>query len=303
MGGAEHRVAATAANRLGLFTLDDARRVGLSDKQVYRRAQVGVYERVGEGLYAIAGLPWTWERRASAALLVAGPAARLSHRAAAHVLGFDGFGECPVELTLPRGLKSSTGLAIIHTSTNLRPIDGTRVGRFPVTSGARTIVDLCAIGASADELSAAIGSAMRDGYTSAAFLRKRISDLRGPGRHGVRFLDKVLEGPIGHSHLERAFLKLVRAAGIREPETQVIFDGERVIRVDTLWRPEFVVVEVMGHRFHITREDLQRDAQRRGELQEMGNLVLEFTTKDVAERPAYCMARLQRNLLARRPAA
>ncbi len=271
----------------------------MTDRQLHRRVAVGLYEHLGSSVFAVAGVPWTWERRAHAALLAAGPLARLSHRAGAHQLGFDGFGECPIEVTLPRGLKSRTRLAVVHQTSYLHPLDGISVRRLPVTSGARTIVDLCASEATDDELGSAVGSAIRDGYTSMEFLRKRILNLRGPGRRGIRVLDGVLEGPIGDSHLEREFLKLVRAAGIRDPETQVVFDGERIIRVDTLWRPERVVAEVMGHRFHSTREELQRDAQRRNELQEIDHRVLEFTTMDVARRPAYCMARLRRNLLAR----
>ena len=271
----------------------------MTDRQLHHRVAVGLYEHLGSSVFAIGGVPWTWERRAMAALLAAGPLARLSHRAAAHQLGFDGFGECPIDVTLPRGVKSRTSLAAVHHTSYLTPLDGITVRAFPVTSGARTIVDLCASEVTEDELGAAVGSAIRDGYTSMEFLRKRMLNLRGPGRRGIRALDAVLEGPIGDSHLEREFLKLVRAAGIRDPETQVVFDGEGIIRVDTLWRPERVIAEVMGHRFHVTREDLQRDAQRRNELQEIGNLVLEFTTLDVAKRPAYCMARLRRNLLAR----
>jgi very-short-patch-repair endonuclease len=88
-------------------------------------------------------------------------------------------------------------------------------------------------------------------------------------------------------------------AGIPLPETQVTFDGDGVIRVDVYWPSARLVVEVMGHRFHVTREQLQRDAHRRTELQETGELVIEFTTDDVATRPAWCMARVKRNLLAR----
>lgn len=272
----------------------------MSAEQLERRVAMGTYERVARGVFAVAGVPWTWERQAQAALLFAGPLARLSHRAAAHVLGFDGFGECSIELTVPRGRQVRTALAVVHSTTYLHRLDGVRVGRFPATSGARTIVDLCAVGASADELSAAIGSAVRDGHTSLVFLRQRLANLRGSGRHGVGLLDAVIEGPIAHSHLERAFLKLLIVAGIPLPETQVIFDGEgKVIRVDFYWPLARVVVEVMGHRFHVTREQLQRDAHRRTELQEMGELVIEFTTDDVATRPVRCMARVKRNLLAR----
>jgi very-short-patch-repair endonuclease len=59
----------------------------------------------------------------------------------------------------------------------------------------------------------------------------------------------------------------------------------------------------MGHRFHVTREQQQRDAQRRNELQELGELVLEFTTADVAYRPMQTIGRLRRLLAQRRARA
>lgn len=297
----EGKLAAVAAGRLGLFTLRDARRVGFSNDQLYRRVRAGLYERLGGGVFAVSGLPPTWERNAVAGLLAVGPLARLSHRAAAHVLGFDSFGECPIEVTVPRGVRTRTDLAVVHSTTYLHLLDGIRVGRFPVTSGARTIIDLCVVGATDEELSAAIGSATRDGYTSDVFLRKRLAATRGSGRHGIRLLDEVLEGPIAHSHLERVFLRMVRQAGIDMPQTQVRMLGELVIRVDCVWEDAKVVVEVMGHRFHVTRENLQRDPQRRNELQEMGYMVIEFTASALAKTPVQCMAQLRRNLLRRRP--
>lgn len=292
-----------AANQLGLFTLAGARRAGLSDDQLYRRVKTGSYERIGAGVFAVAGSPASWERCALGALMGVGPRAVLSHRAAAHVLGFEGFGECEIDVTLPRSMRSRTGLAVVHRTLHLPRLDLTTVGRFRVTSGARTIIDLCAIGVSDDELGAAIGSACRDGYTSETFLRKRLGALRGPGRRGIRQLEQALEGPIAHSKLERAFLQLVREAGISAPKTQVTIKGERVMRVDATWEDAKVIVEVIGHRFHVTREDQQRDAQRRNELQEMGYLVLEFTAVALAREAAQCMARLRRNLIRRALAA
>ena len=297
------KLAAFAVGRLGLFTRSDARRLGLSDDQLDWRVRAGIYQRLGGGVFAVAGCPDSWERRALAGLLAVGPLAKLSHRAAAHLLGFDGFGECPIEVTVPRGMRSRTNLALVHRTYYLHPLDGIRVRRFPVTSGARTIIDLCATGVTTDELMAAAGSAVRDGYTSEVFLRKRLAAMRGPGRHGIRLLDEALDGPIAHSHLERLFLRLVREAGIDAPETQVTIRGERVMRVDCIWEDAKVIVEVMGHRFHVTREDLQRDAQRRNELQEMGYLVIELTTLDLVHRPVQSMARVRRNLLRRRAAA
>jgi hypothetical protein len=162
----------------------------------------------------------------------------------------------------------------------LEPIDVVVLAPFLVTSGARTVIDV-ATTASEAELLAAIGSAVRDGWTSERFLRRRFAALRGPGRHGAALLARVLDEPVGHSELERHFLRLVARGGLPRPTTQRTFRGERTIRVDAIWEPQRVIVEVLGHRFHCTALDLQRDAQRRNELQAMAYVVLEFTARDI----------------------
>lgn len=254
---------------------------------------------MGRGVLGVVGVPPTWERSLLAAVLVVGEPVRVSHLAAARLLGFDGCRGDAMHVSVPNERRRRTPLATVHRTLMWDRIDQCRVGRFTVTTAARTIVDLCALGLDDERLAAAIGSALRDGRTSEAFLRARLAALRGSGRAGIRSLDRALNGPAGHSHLERRFLRLVSAAGFPPPETQVSFRGERVIRVDALWPGARLVVEVMGYRFHCTRADLQRDAQRRNELQEMGNLVLELTSDDLDRRPIQAMARLRR-LLARR---
>ena len=74
------------------------------------------------------------------------------------------------------------------------------------------------------------------------------------------------------------------------------------MRVDAVWVGEWVVAEVMGHRFHCTALDLQRDAQRRNELQELGFEVLEFPTVEIAHQPVAVTSRLTRVLARRRDA-
>jgi very-short-patch-repair endonuclease len=99
----------------------------------------------------------------------------------------------------------------------------------------------------------------------------------------------------GHE-LERRFLRLVRRAGLPQPTTQKTFRGERTIRVDAIWEDHRLVVEVMGHRFHCTAVDLQRDAQRRNELQAIGLDVLEFTAHAIMREPDQVIAMLRRRL-------
>jgi len=148
------------------------------------------------------------------------------------------------------------------------------------------------------DLKRAVDSAIRDGGTSELFLRQRLSAGRGPGRHGVRLLDEVLEGAGGHSFLERRFLELVASAGLPRPATQVIFrrDGQHVARVDFAWPPGSLIVEVNGHRTHSTREQLQHDGQRRTELILLGYRVVTFTYDDIVDRPDWVIAQVRRLL-------
>jgi small subunit ribosomal protein S1 len=158
----------------------------------------------------------------------------LAGRAAAHLLGFDGFGPGPIEAAVQRTRRVHRPFGVVHEVRQLALIDRTTVGRYPVTSGARTIIDLAAC-CSAIELAASIGSALRDGWTSETFLHRRLTDLGGRGRRGVRLLRQVADEPFAHSSLERAFLRLVRSAGLALPRTQVTFRGQRTMRVDAFW--------------------------------------------------------------------
>ena len=81
-------------------------------------------------------------------------------------------------------------------------------------------------------------SAVRDGLTAPVVLERRLAQLRGSGRWGVRRLDRLLIDSGGESVLERRFLRLLRDAGLPRPETQVVQrrGGRHVGRVDFLFR-------------------------------------------------------------------
>ena len=280
-----------------MFTARQAVDAGFTPRQLDRRVAAGRLDHLAQAVYGVTGHEPSWERSVLAAVLAVGPEAVVSHLAAARLLGFDGFRAGFPEITVPRGRRARTPLARVHTTMVLPRPDVVTIGRFRVTAGARTIIDI-ATRVNERQLTAAIGSAVRDGWTSEEVLARRLGELRG--HRGVAILREALTVPIGHSYLERRFLTLVRDAGIATPRTQVTCRAERLIRVDAVWDRERVVVEVMGHRFHCTALDLQRDAQRRIELQELGFEVLEFTYADVTQRPAYVVSRLTRALRRRR---
>jgi very-short-patch-repair endonuclease len=267
---------------------------GLTPAQIRHRLQTGRFERLGVRVLRVTGSPRTWEQLLGAGLLDLGPDAVVSQRSAAALFGFDGFAAGPVEFTTPRRGRGLVDHWQVHTTRRLDRVDRTSVGALACTTAARTIVDL-ARGSSPAELERAIDSAVRDGLASPAFLRRRLRDLRGPGRHGVRLLDQLLQDTGGHSALERAFLELVRTAGLPRPHCQRIVrrDGRTVARVDFSFEPRLIVVEVSGRRGHSSDAERAKDARRRNELQALGFVVLEFTYGDVFERPSYVLETLR----------
>ena len=63
-------------------------------------------------------------------------------------------------------------------------------------------------------------------------------------------VDELLLDAGGHSVLERAFLSLVRMAGLPRPTCQPVMrrDGRRIGRVDFCFEPQLLIVEVSGRR-------------------------------------------------------
>jgi very-short-patch-repair endonuclease len=273
-----------------------ALQAGLTVAQIHGRLRRGLFERLGVGVLRIAGSPLTWEQRLSAGLLDLGADALVSHRAAAALHGFDAFRPGPVEFMVPRSARNRQGW-VVHSTRHLESVDSTTVAALACTSASRTVIDLAAHATQA-ELARAIDSAVREGLTSVIFLRRRLEALRGRGRAGVRRLDELLVDAGGHTPLERAFLRLVRAAGLPRPRCQRVYrgDGKTIARVDFSFEPCPVVVEVSGRRGHSTDAERAKDAQRRNELQTLGLIVLEFTRQDVFDRPDYVVELLRRHL-------
>lgn len=213
------------------------------------------------------GSPETWHRRLMAGMLDLGDHAFVSFRSAAALVAFDSFRPGPLEYTMLDGAYVRRRGVVVHRTKSLPMIDRTMFGPFRVTSGARTVIDLASV-VTRDQLSDAVDSALRDGLTSELHLLRRLHELRGAGRAGSVLLDEVLSrrpmgGPMA-SRLERAFVDLIRSAGLPLPQTQVVHtvDGQFVGRVDCLFG-QSLVVELIGHHSHLTRAQQNRDAVRR----------------------------------------
>ena len=291
-----------ASGQHAAISTHQLRHLGVSAKVQRSMIAAGRFETAATGVVVIAGSANTWYRRLHVGLLALGDGAWVSHEAAAALLGLDRSSSGLAEFTVMRGCRVvKIPGAIVHTTTNVGPVDVLSVDGFRCASATRTVLDLAAAGVSRDRLAAAIDSAIRLHLSAPLVLVERLADVRGSGQHGVRLLDQLLLDAGGESMLERRFLRLVREAGLPRPLTQrrIRSDGRNVARVDFLYEERRMVIEVTGRLGHSYPADRARDAQRRNELQDLGYAVYEYTWADVTRRPGYVVTTLASRLAAR----
>jgi very-short-patch-repair endonuclease len=134
----------------------------------------------------------------------------------------------------------------------LAPQDFTVLDGIPVTSVARTILDLAAVLRPAD-LEVVIDRAERTG----------LFDLSAV--------------------VERAFKQLLnQATDITKPSFNAVVQGETTTHeVDALWQAQRLAVQLDGFEFHRTRRDREHDAASDADLELAGYRVMRLTWDDV----------------------
>jgi len=299
MTTADRRVAANLNGQSATFTRQQARAAVMSDRQLRSRVESGFLEKTGVQSYGTPGRDRSPSAELRALLADIGEPCWASGPTAAALHGFDGFPlRPPFHVTIPRG-RSVTRLGhVVHTTAEMPVIDHTEIDGIAVLRPARTIIDLARSSTPA-ELARAIDSALRDGLISESALHARVVALRTKGRYGVPLLLDVLSGVEvtrgGHSWLEREFLRVAAAAGLPRPVCQEVLAraGERLVRVDARFPASPVVVELLGYRFHRSKAELQRDAERANALMLQGFRPFQFTYEDVVTRPAQVVSTIE----------
>jgi hypothetical protein len=290
------RIAAVATGQLGSFSRAQAHEHGMSDDQLRRRVQSGFLVQIGPNAFRLPGASAGQLGDLRALLLDVGEPCWASGPTAAALHGFDGIRlRTPFHLTLPRERNVRRLNAVIHSSADLPSLDRETVEDIAVTSPTRTLIDL-ARATPPEALTAALDGALRDGLTTEDLLHRRIAALRTKGRYGIPTLLDVLEGRDvtrgGHSWLEREFLRLVASAGLPRPECQAVLTraNDRLVRVDCRFPRTPIVVELLGHRYHRTKEQMSRDAERLNALVLDGFTPFQFTYEQVVTEPARVLA-------------
>lgn len=179
----------------------------------------------------------------------------------------------------------------LHLPRCLDDRDRAIVDGVPVTSVARTLVDLAGV-ISRHQVKRALDEAERLGLFDLASL----SRLMVPGRPGVACLRVILRDwsppPTTRSELERRFLEICRDAGLPRPQVNAFVCG---LEVDMVWHEGRLVVELDGYAFHRARGKFEDDRERDAILQLAGYRVVRFTYRRLEYEPAE-VARIVRSL-------
>lgn len=282
----EARIRAIAERQRGRASRGQLLDAGIAAGAIARRLRSGRLHQVHRGVY---GLPHTGEvplAAETAAQLACGDGAALSHHSAATLLGLRPGTARPVHVTIPgaRGCPAPEGVRV-HRSINITPVDiGLHEG-LPVTSPARTLLDV------AGTLSDRDIERMLDEALFARRILKRaaLEDLlaRAGGHPGRSRLARVAAN---HTHStktdsrpEERLLQLIRAAALPEPRLQVpVLD----YRLDLFWADLQLAVEVDAYGTHGSPSRFEADRRRDARLlTEMGIVVLRVTRTAVEGRP------------------
>jgi very-short-patch-repair endonuclease len=283
----DERVVAIAGRRHGVISSSELARAGLSRRAVSHRVGRGWLHRMHRGVYLVGPLEAPLSRAAGAVLAI-GEGAVLSHHSAAAAWELLAPRAGPIAVTLPaRDARRRPGIEL-HRVSRLHSTDIRRHRAVPVTSPARTLLDLGST-LPQRQLDRAVEEAQVQRRVSLHSLDEQFA--RYPGHRGAAALRRAmkLDPAFTRREAERRLLNLIRAARLPAPQVNTTLDG---YEVDFLWSAQRLVVETDGYAFHSSRSAFERDRRRDRHLQAKGYAVLRITWRELKDEPEAVVAEL-----------
>lgn len=272
MANAVDRAIATITGRQhGYITRAQLLAAGLGPDAIRYRVATGRLIPVYAGVYAVGRVNAAPVARACAAVLACGDRSLLSHGSAASLWGFYKYWDEPFEVTAPT-VRHRKGIQV-HRSTKLLRPDLDRQLGIPVTSPARTVLDV------APRLSEKrLTRVVNDARHARLLHLEDLSDVlnRNPFHRGYRRLRPFVEDPRNpsRSSLEDDFIEFVKRYGLPMPVTNTYLLG---YEIDVLYPAERVIVEIDSFEFHSDRSSFGNDRKRDAIMLAAGYVTVRIT--------------------------
>jgi very-short-patch-repair endonuclease len=282
-------IARVAGGQHGVVSSAQLVAAGWSKDQILGRARGGWLRSVHRGVYLVGPLDTPHTLPMAAVLATDGI---VSSYPAAVLWDWRPAREGPIHVTLPAGGHNRPGITVHRAK--LHPADISRRHGIPVTSAARTILDLAATEPTA-ELERALNEAGLQRRVSTRSLNEQFS--RYPHHRGTAALTKLLESDphLTRSDAEIIMRDLIRKAQLPQPEANVRVEG---FEVDLVWRAQRLVVEIDSWAFHSMRRSFEGDRRRDQVLVGKGWRVIRITARQLTYEPHAVVATLATALAA-----
>ncbi len=207
------------ATQHGVAAIWQLAALGISRDVVSTACRRGSLVRLHRGIYAITGMPLTFEARALALQLLAGPEAFLSGPTAGHVHGLRGMPIEPIEVTIPEArsatLPAPHRLVVTSWIDEERDVE-TRADGIRVATPLRTLFGL-ARRFNQHRFERAAEDVWHKGLVTPDQAAEYLAAVRQSGKEGVKRMEQWLERMSfrerpAQSGLEVAFVETDRAA-------------------------------------------------------------------------------------------
>jgi len=299
----EQAIARLAARQHGALTRGQLLGAGLGEDAIDSRLKRGRLRRVHRGVYLL-GPTVPDHAREMAGVLACGPGAVSSHRSAAFLWSLLHYPARArgVEVTVAGRNPASRPGITVHRVRELSSIETTTKHGIPVTTPARTLLDL-ASSVAPRGLEQAVAEAFAHNLTTRPKLLSLVE--RRPRHRGARHVIAVLEADRApartRSPPEERLLSLIREAKLPHPEVNAVLDlgeGQRghLWEVDFLWRKQRLAVEVDAYATHSSPFAFERDRRKTAELLEAGFRVLPVSRRRLRAKPGAVLASIKRAL-------
>lgn len=292
-----------AARQYSLAHRNQALDIGMTPRQIHERLESGLLVPVHQGVYRMAGAARTAEQDLLAACMAAGGDAVASHRSAAVLWGMRGVQAPTPEITVPGTRRPMLHGPRVHRTDLLHPIDVFTRARIPVTTPARTLLDLGSV-VSSLVVEPALEDALMRRLVTFHLLASTLQRLGGSGRRGAAILRALVEerDPASaptQSVLEDRLFQVLRRAGLPDPVRQYRVAG---VVLDGAYPHLRLGLEADSRIWHGGRLDVQRNSDKHNRLVAHGWRVLRFTWFDVTRQPGQVVAAVKGELALAWPA-
>jgi very-short-patch-repair endonuclease len=275
-----------AARQYSLAHRQQALDLGMTPKQIHDRLAAGWLTRMHEAVFLVGGALPSPEQAVLAACLATGSQAVASHRSAAALWGLRGIEAAGPEITLWANTHRPLQGVVVHRTRVLEPIDISRHRRIPVTTPARTLLDLGAV-APVSVVESALEDALMRRLVTFQLLTNTLLRLGGSGRRGAGVLRALVEerdpatAPT-QSMLEDLLFRVLRRGGLPAPVRQYEVAG---VRLDGAYPEIRLGLEADSRIWHGGRLDVERNSRKANILVASGWRVLHYTLSDLRRRP------------------